>query len=80
MDELCPGGGRLDDVSAAASEEDTKVNPEAAFLARFEAVGLRLALVVWILNADLMEKYPGSWNRFVSFLHLAEATWRPLSK
>ena len=53
---------------------------EAAFLARFEDVGLRLALVLWILNANLMEKYPGFWNRFVSFLHLTEAIWLPLSK
>jgi hypothetical protein len=48
-----------------------------AFLFRFETVGLRLAIRAWILNADLMKKYPGFWDRFVRFLHLSEAVWNP---
>jgi hypothetical protein len=48
-----------------------------AFLVRFETVGLRLAIRAWILNADLMKKYPRFWDRFVRFLHLSEAVWDP---
>jgi hypothetical protein len=48
-----------------------------AFLVRFETVGLRLAIRAWILNADLMKKYPHFWDRFVRFLHLSEAVWNP---
>jgi hypothetical protein len=48
-----------------------------AFMVRFETVGLRLAIRAWILNADLMKKYPGFWDRFVRFLHLSVAVWNP---
>ena len=71
LDELCPGA----DMAPAQWNE-----AEAAFQDRFEAVGLKLAIVMFILNANLMEKYPGFWNRFVSFLHLTEAIWRPFPK
>jgi hypothetical protein len=48
-----------------------------AFLVRFETMGLRLAIRAWILNADLMKKYPRFWDRFVRFLRLSEAVWDP---
>ncbi len=58
--------------------EDTDL--EDNFMARFHSLGLRMAITAWILNADLMKEYPGFWDRFVNFLHLAEAIWnQPLS-
>ncbi len=65
MTDLCCNDGRPED-------EDLE-----AFLVRFETVGLRLAIRAWILNADLVKKYPRFWDRFVRFLHLSEAVWDP---
>jgi hypothetical protein len=66
MKELCPEDQRPED-------EDLE-----AFINRFEAVGLKLVMWAWVFNANLMQKYPGFWDRFVRFLHLSEAVWYKL--